>query len=175
MMKRTLLILISLAALAAFGCARRTQAGVGQFVGTWKATYTILNSRGGRFSSGTLTVKQPLSDTVTFGESSSIVTGVGQFGVPNMQTTSYDVTLKQGANNYLLSLKIDGEGVLDSFPLTYSESDGFNGQGSVSLDGKQRPVTASIKKDGSGSVWKISAEDPSGPKHLYEFAFKEKS
>jgi len=174
-MKKTLLVLILLVALAALGCGRSTKAGLGQFVGTWKTMYTILDSKGGRVSSGTLTVKQPSSDTITFGESTSVVAGVGQFGVPNMQTKSFDVSLKQAANNYLLTLKVDGEGILDNFPLTYSESDGFNGQGSVSLDGKQRPVTASIKKDGAGYVWKISAEEASGPKRLYEFSFKEKS
>lgn len=174
MKKRTLLILIPLVALAAFGCSKRAQAGVGQFVGTWKTMYTILDSRGGRVSSGSLTVKQPSSDTVTFGDSSSVVTGVGQFGVPNMQTKSFEVTLKQGASNYLLSLKIDGEGILTDFPLTYSDSDGFNGKGSVALEGKQTPVTASIKKAGAGYVWKISAEE-SGSKYLYEFEFKEKS
>jgi hypothetical protein len=174
-MQKTFLILVSVVVLTIFGCNRGTQAGLGQFAGTWKSTYSIFNARGGRVSTGQLTVKQPSSDRVTFGESSSVVTGVGQFGVPNMQTTSFEVTLIQGASNYLLSLKVDGQGVLDNFPLTHSESEGFNGQGSVALDGKQRPVTASIKKDGAGYVWKISADEESGPKHLYEFTFKEKS
>jgi len=174
MMKTVLVLLISFVMLAVSGCGK-SKAGVGQFVGTWQTTYSIFDGKGGRVSSGKLTVKQPSSDTVTFGESSSVMTGVGQFGVPNMQTKSFDVSLKQAADNYLLSLKIDGEGILDNFPLTYSESDGFHGQGSVSLDGSQRAVTASIKKDGAGSVWKISAEEGSGPKRLYEFAFKEKS
>ncbi|MEK6335831.1 MAG: hypothetical protein AABM67_12945 [Acidobacteriota bacterium] len=174
-MIKVLVLLISLVALAVSGCGKGGQAGLGQFVGTWQTTYSIFDSRGGRVSSGKLTVKQPSSDTVTFGESTSVVTGVGQFGVPNMQTKSFDVTLKHSANNYLLTLKVDGEGILDNFPLTYSESGGFNGQGSVAVDGKQTPFTASIKKDGAGSVWKISADEGSGPKHLYEFSFKEKS
>ncbi len=174
-MKKIFVVLMSLVALAALGCGRGAKAGLGQFVGTWKTIYTILDSRGGRVSSGSLTVKQPSPDTVTFGESTSVVAGVGQFGVPNMQTQSFDVSLKQASDKYLLTLKVNDEGVLDSFPLTYSESDGFNGQGSVPLDGKQRPVTASIKKDGAGYVWKISAEEAGGPKRLYEFSFKEKS
>ncbi|MFS8085805.1 MAG: hypothetical protein ACMG6H_09260 [Acidobacteriota bacterium] len=92
-----------------------------------------------------------------------------------METKSFDVTLKQGPSNYLLSLKNDGESILNDLPMTYSASDGFIGQGSISRDGKQRPVNASIKKDGAGYVWKISADDSSGPKYLYEFSFKEKS
>ena len=173
-MKKTLLTFVLLGLFATFGCGTRMPASLGQFVGTWQGTYTILNSKGARVSSGTMTVKQPAPEVINFGESTSVVTGVGMFGVPNSETKSFDVTLKQGSNNYLLSLKNDGEVILSEFPLTYSDSDGFNGQGSVSLDGKQRPVTASIKKDGAGFTWKISADESTGPKHLYEFTFKEK-
>jgi len=94
-MKKILVVLISFVALTALGCGRGTKAGLGQFVGTWKTMYTILDSKGGRVSSGTLTVKQPSSDTVTFGESTSVVAGVGQFGVPNMQTQSASTLLNE--------------------------------------------------------------------------------
>lgn len=173
-MKRTLLILISLGLVASLGCGTRMTGSLDQFVGTWQGTYAIVNSKGGRVSSGTMTVKQPSPETINFGESTSVVTGVGMFGVPNTVTKSFEVTLKKGPSNYLLSLKNDGEVILTEFPLTYSDSDGFNGQGSVSLDGKERPVVASIKKDGAGFTWKISADESTGSKHLYEFTFKEK-
>ena len=173
----TLIVLGSLALLLNCGCkSHGSGPRLDQFVGTWQCMYTIADGRGIRINSGTLKVKQPAADTVTFGESSSVVTGVGSFGVPNMETKSFEVSLKQGAaGKYLLKLKVDSEAVLTDLSLSYSESDGFRGQQMVTLDGKEQPVTASIKKEGSGYVWKISAEPGSGPKRLYEFEFKEKT
>ncbi|MEO8434119.1 MAG: hypothetical protein ABI596_04445 [Pyrinomonadaceae bacterium] len=163
--------------LPGIGC--KSQAGaqrLDQFVGTWKAMQTLGDARGVRITSGSLTVKQPSADTITFGESSSVVTGVGSYGVPNMETRSFEVRLKQGAaDQYLLSLKVDSEAVLTDLPLSYSESEGFRGQQTVMVNGKQQPVTASIKKVGSGSVWKIAAEPGSGTKRIYEFELQEKT
>ena len=171
-MKKPLLLLISLSLTACFACSR-SQAGLAQYVGTWQTTYTIMNAKGIRVTTGSLNVKQPASDTINFANSSSVVTGVDSFGIPTTQTSSFDVTLKQTSNNYLLSLRVDGQGVLNDYVLN-ADSEGLSGQSQVSLDGKQRPVTASIKKKGPGSVWKIAAEDDGGPKHLYEFEFQEK-
>ena len=172
-MKRLFLLLL-LTALGAGGCTKSSPA-LGQFVGTWNATYSLFDSSGVRVTSGKLTVKQPSADTVTFAESTSVVTGAGQFGV-RTETRSFDVRLKEaGGGNYALDLKIDGKDVVTNFPMTYSDSDGFNGRGSVTLDGSQHPVTASIKKDGQGFVWKISADGNPRPKAEYEFTLKEKS
>ncbi len=171
-MKKPVLLLFSFALTACFAC-NRSPAGLAQYVGTWQTTYTIMNANGIRVTSGNLDVKQPSSDTINFGNSSTVVTGVGSFGVPNTQTSSFEVTLKQVADKYRLSLKVDGLEVLNDFRLN-PDSEGLSGQSQVSLDGSQRPVTASIKKKGAGSIWKIAAEDAGGPKHLYEFEFQEK-
>jgi hypothetical protein len=177
MKKFTVVGLTSLVLLLSIGC--KTQGGgprLDQFVGTWKAMQTLGDARGVRITSGSLTVKQPAADTITFGESSSVVTGVGSFGVPNMENRSFEVRLKQGAaDQYLLSLKVDSEAVLTDLPLSYSESDGFRGQQTVTVNGKQQPLTASIKKVGGGSVWKIATEPGSGAKLIYEFEFQEKT
>ncbi|HEY3025879.1 MAG TPA: hypothetical protein VGJ55_07005 [Pyrinomonadaceae bacterium] len=173
----TLVLLMSLALLPGSGCkGRNSGVGLDQFVGTWKATHTIADTRGIRISTGTLTVKQPAADTVSLGESSSVVTGVGPFGVPNTETKSFELSLKKvAADKYLLNFKVDSEAVLTDLPLSYSDSDGFQGRQMVTLDGKEQPMTASIKKQGSGYVWKISAEQGSGPKRHYQFELTEKT
>ena len=169
-MKKLSLLLV-LTVLGAVGCTK-SSAALSQFVGTWNATYSLFDSTGIRVTSGKLTVKQPSADTVTFGESTSVVTGAGQFGV-RTETKSFDVRLKDaGGGNYVLDLKIDGKDIVTNFPLGYSDSDGFNGRSSTTLDGKQRTVAASIKKDGQGFVWKISADGD--PEVEYDFTFKEK-
>ena len=169
MKKLSLLLLLTV--LSASGCTKNS-AALGQFVGTWNATYSVFDATGIRVTSGKLTVKQPSADTVTFGESTSVVTGAGQFGV-RTETKSFDVRLKDASGgNYILDVKIDGKDVVTNFPLSYSESAGFNGSSSTTLDGKQRLIAASIKKEGQGFVWKISADGD--PKAEYEFTFKEK-
>ena len=168
---KKLSILLLLTVLGANGCTKNS-AALGQLVGTWNATYSLFDATGIRVTSGKLTVKQPSADTVTFGESTSVVTGAGQFGV-RTETKSFDVRLKDaGGGNYVLDLKVDGKDIVTNFPLSYLESDGFSGRGATALDGKQRLVAASIKKDAQGFVWKISADGD--PKAEYEFTFKEK-
>jgi len=163
--------LLLLTVLGASGCTR-SSATLSQFVGTWNVTYSFFDSTGIRVTSSKLTVKQPSADLVTFGELTSVVTGGGQFGV-RTETKRFDVTLKDaGGGNYVLDFKIDGKDIVANFPMSYSDSDGFNGRASTALDGKQRLVAASIKKDGQGFVWKISAEGD--PKAEYEFTFKDK-
>ena len=177
MNKFTVVGLTLLVLLPGIGCKSQTSARrLDQFVGTWKAMQALGDARGVRVTSGSLTVKQPSADTITFGESSSHVTGVGSFGVPNMETRSFEVRLKQGAaDQYLLSLMVDSEAVLTDLPLSYSESEGFRGQQTVMVNGKQQPLTASIKKVGGGSVWKIAAEPGSGAKLIYEFELQERT
>lgn len=172
-----LIAVTSLALLLSSGCKGRSSGvGLDQFAGTWKSTYTLADTRGVRISSGTLTVKQPAADTIRFGESASVITGVGPFGAPNMETKSFEVSLKKGASDkYLLNFKVDAQAVLTDLPLSYSDSDGFQGRQMVTLDGKEQPMTASIKKQGSGYLWKISAEQGSGPKRHYEFELTEKT
>lgn len=122
-------------------------------------------------------VKQPSPNTINFGESSSVVTGVGQFGIPRTETRSFDFTLKRdgSSDKYLLEFKFDSQTILRDFPLSYSETNGFTGQGTVTMDGKEQPITASIKKESAGYVWKISSAEGSEQKRNYEFQFKEKT
>lgn len=169
--------LLSIVLLPGIGCKSQGRSQrLDQFVGTWKAMQTLGDDRGVRIASGSLTVKQPSADTVTFGESSSVVTGVGSFGVPNTETRNFEVRLTQGpADQYLLSLKVDSQAVLTDLPLSYSENDGFNGQQTVMVNGKQQPITASIKKVGSGFVWKMAAQPGTGAKLIYEFELQERT
>ncbi len=145
-----------------------------QFAGTWKASYTIRDAQGARASSGTLKVTQPTVDAVLFAESSTIVTGVSSFGVPSMQTKSFEVRLKRSSNAYLLSVKVDGDTILMDLPLSVS-GDGLHGQKTVTLAGKEQPITASITRQGAGSVWKIASDEASTPRRIYEFEFKERT
>jgi len=161
------------------GCGHRSKdTPLDQFAGEWKSLYTILDEKGARISSGTLAVKQLSADTVGFRESSSIVAGIGPYGVPRNETRSFEVSLKgpDSAGKYALYLKIDSQDVLTDFLLSYSQVDGFVGQSSVTINGKQQPVTASIKKkDEGGYIWAISTPEGIEPKLLYEFQFKERS
>ena len=174
-MKTILLIACLPLTLLLFSGCRKTEPGLGQFVGTWEASYSLYDPTGVRISSGSITIKQPSSDVISFGESTSMVTGVGQFGVPNMQTKSYEVTLKQpSSGQYQLSLTVDSTKLLENFPLTHS-SEGLSGRQTVTLDDKQRVVVASIKPKGEGHVWKITADAGDGPKRDYEFELKKKT
>lgn len=174
-MKRLFLVTCLALTLLLFPGCRKSDSNLGQFVGTWEASYSLYDPTGVRISSGSIAIKQPSSDAISFGESSSVVTGVGPFGVPNMQTKSYEVTLKQpSSGQYQLSLTVDSTKLLENFPLTHS-SEGFSGRQPVPLDDKQRVVVASIKPKGEGHVWKITADTGDGPKRDYEFELKKKT
>ena len=168
-------VFAAFAVFAFVGCAGSDEGPrLDQFAGTWKASYTIRDAQGARASSGTLKVTQPTVDAVLFAESSTIVTGVSSFGVPSMQTKSFEVRLKRSSNAYLLSVKVDGDTILMDLPLSVS-GDGLHGQKTVTLAGKEQPITASITRQGAGSVWKIASDEASTPRRIYEFEFKERT
>ncbi len=175
-MKRLPNILIALS-LFAFGCRSESSgARLDRLAGNWNATCSILDSTSVRVTSGEIKVKQPAPNTITFAESSSMVTGFGQFGVPRTENRSFEIILKRddSSDRYLLDCKVDSQPILKDFPLSYSESNGFSGQGTVMIDGKEQPITASIKSEGAGYVWKISSAEGSEPRRSYEFEFTEK-
>jgi len=145
-----------------------------QLVGTWNAASTIVD-RAENFitaTSGAISIKQLAPDTIGF--ELSIVAGVGQFGIPNNKACKVSLKHAPSSGKYLLNVATDSPPTLENFPLTYSQSDGYAGQSTVTVHGQPRVVTASIKASGSGYVWSVSA-DESGPALKYEFEMKEKA
>ena len=134
----------------------QNQQALKPFVGKWRAMVSFTES-GGRFTASLaeqLDVRQPDQNTVEF--SLKPVTSDN----PVFQTRlTYDVASK----GYLLSVKTsDNPSVIEKLKLTYNESTGFSGEGTLTdVAGKTHAVRVQIKREKDGYDW--SVRDPSAP------------
>lgn len=134
-----------------------------RLAGTWQASSFMIGGGSLTFGSGSgTTVKRPDSDTVSFTMSRSEtrwreIFGLGR-SVPETVTYRQEFTLKYAGEpgKYLLTVKADQGLSFEDFPLTYSQKDGFTGDGPVKAGEKTVKITARItmEKDG-GHMWSV--------------------
>lgn len=100
---------------------------------------------------------------------------------PDPQTVAFSGTLSgmtiilkydSSQDLYLLSLQQTGYGpTFDDFPLTYSESDGFFGEGTIETQERELSTTVTITKSENGYKWTLTFKDTNGS-GLLEYSFE---
>ena len=137
------------------------------FAGKWRAMVSYTEG-GGRFTASLaeqVDVKQPDQKTVEF--SIKPVTSAN----PVFQTRlTYDAASK----SYLLSVKTsDNPSVLEKVKLTYNESTGFSGEGTLTdASGKTHGVRVQIKGEKDGYDWSVrDTSAPAGNDIVFAFTF----
>lgn len=167
-------MLFLLCVISNCGDGARSSKPLKQLAGKWEGSSTVINKEENLFTvtSGSFSINQLTPDTIGFEQVYSA--GVMQFGVPGIKTCKVSLKNNPSSGNYLLSFVIDSFALLENFPLQYMQGEGFVGQSTVAIYGKQRVISASIKASGSGFIWSVSA-DENGPAIKYEFDMKNAS
>ena len=128
------------------------------FNGMW--VYVIGIKDGNQYSASWVGVEvlRPDPQTVTFSGTLSGMT----------------ITLKYDSSQdlYLFSLQQISNGpTFDDFPLAYSESAGFFGEGTIETQGRKLSTTITITKSENGYEWTLTFKDTNGS-GLLEYSFE---